>query len=495
MTVKPFLRWLPLPIACLSSLFWLAPVAAHVGSPNVYYEGDAGPFSVRVVIRPPTAIPGVAEVTITTADGVAVEVLATGVSTGGAAPPPATVARSIPGAAGMYSAELWLLEAGAYAVDVRVSDTDSSGKVVVPLNAVSRAPAAMPLSTLVGLVLVAVGLVLGAAYLGAAATAGGQLRGGSARRRNARLGALVATAVVLLALGAGFRAWWRYDRAFRSLQLFEPMPIRAVGGADARGRHIVLARVPDARGSRAWPRLVTDHGKLMHAFLIREPTLDAFAHIHPQPSADGDYIVAVRHLPGGTYRLYADITEEIGMSQTLTAMLTLPEKPLSGGTLSSDKDDSWHVGAPVGLPPLTTATTSELAGGYRMTWENPEVAADPASGKLRFSVVDGAGNPAHLEPYMGMLGHAAVRRLDASVFAHLHPVGSISMAAQDLFARGGAAATGHGGHDMHARHHHASSVSFPFEFPATGPYRIWVQVKAEGRVFTGVFDAQVTEIQ
>ena len=46
---------------------------------------------------------------------------------------------------------------------------------------------------------------------------------------------------------------------------------------------------------------------------------------------------------------------------------------------------------------------------------------------------DKDGKPAHdLEPYMGMAAHAEIIRSDASVFAHVHPAGSVSMAALDL---------------------------------------------------------------
>ena len=39
----------------------VAESVAHVGSPNVFYDGSAGPFQIRVVIRPPIAIPGDAQ--------------------------------------------------------------------------------------------------------------------------------------------------------------------------------------------------------------------------------------------------------------------------------------------------------------------------------------------------------------------------------------------------------------------------------------------------
>jgi len=40
---------------------------AHVGSPDVFYEGSAGPYRLLVTIRPPQVVPGVAEVEIRSA--------------------------------------------------------------------------------------------------------------------------------------------------------------------------------------------------------------------------------------------------------------------------------------------------------------------------------------------------------------------------------------------------------------------------------------------
>jgi hypothetical protein len=34
-------------------------------------------------------------------------------------------------------------------------------------------------------------------------------------------------------------------------------------------------------------------------------------------------------------------------------------------------------------------------------------------------------------------------------------------------------------------------LSFPYEFPRPGRYRLWVQVKIDGQVRTGVFDTDV----
>ena len=128
---------------------------------------------------------------------------------------------------------------------------------------------------------------------------------------------------------------------------------------------------------------------------------------------------------------------------------------------------------------------------------------------LSFQVRDSAGQPLALEPYMGMLSHAAVLRSDGAIFAHLHPSGNYSMAAQQAFedrlrresARAGesdnASSAGMEHSRMgHAQHHaHSdsavSAVSLPYEFPAPGIYRLWVQFKSKGQVLTSVFDTTV----
>jgi hypothetical protein len=48
----------------LALLFLASAAFAHVGSPDVYYEGDAGAYHLLVTVRPPAMIPGVAAVEI-----------------------------------------------------------------------------------------------------------------------------------------------------------------------------------------------------------------------------------------------------------------------------------------------------------------------------------------------------------------------------------------------------------------------------------------------
>ena len=92
-----------------------------------------------------------------------------------------------------------------------------------------------------------------------------------------------------------------------------------------------------------------------------------------------------------------------------------------------------------------------------------------------------------MQLYMGMLGHAAFVRTDLSVFAHIHPAGSVPMAALALTEP----ENPHAGHAMFAAGAPPSAVSFPYGFPKPGAYRIFVQVKRGGQIETGIFDAKV----
>jgi hypothetical protein len=104
---------------------------------------------------------------------------------------------------------------------------------------------------------------------------------------------------------------------------------------------------------------------------------------------------------------------------------------------------------------------------------------------------------------MGMPAHAVVARSDGSVFVHLHPMGTVSMASKMAFEMREPGDTIRGKLGARLAEAEMSSmshapvtvgeVSFPYAFPKAGDYRVWVQVKLEGQIRTAAFEAQVVD--
>jgi hypothetical protein len=234
--------------------------------------------------------------------------------------------------------------------------------------------------------------------------------------------------------------------------------------------------------------LLPDHGHLMHLYVLRLPDMDLVWHLHPEPGPEGapsgGFTQQLPAMPSGRYALFGDVVHANGLAETATAEIDLPGiagQPLEG-------DDAAAAGPAMGKADYNRSV-APLPGGYRMVWdrggETPLHARRPYL--FRFRLEDGAGRPADdMELYMGMLGHAAFVRSDRSVFAHVHPSGSVPMAALALTQPGNP----HAGH-MTMGPGLPAEVSFPYGFPKSGDYRIYVQVKRGGAILTGVFDARV----
>ena len=143
-----------------------------------------------------------------------------------------------------------------------------------------------------------------------------------------------------------------------------------------------------------------------------------------------------------------------------------------------------------------------------MVFQNAGDLIENRETSLRFAVFTAEGQPAVLRPYMGMLGHAVVRRSGGEVFTHLHPLGTISMAAQEILARRerntatpandtsttNAPTLANQGASSNLNLIATNEVAFPYAFPRTGDYRLWVQVRTRERVLTGVFDVPVKPV-
>jgi len=473
-------------LALVGALLCALPLAAHVGSPDVFYEGEAGPYHLLVTIRPPQMIPGVAQIEIRSASPEVrqVQIVPLRLTGPGAknAPVPDVAQRSQYDPQ-FYTGSLWLMNTGAWQVRVQVDGAQGPGMLAVPVPA--AATRVLPMQKSLGAILVVLGLVLfiGLVSIIGAASREAQLEPGAKpdlrHVRRSRI-AMGTTAVLLLgALWMG-KTWWDSEADGYQAKIFKPLQLKA---AVEDGNSLALRLEDPGWLNRRTDDLLPDHGHLMHLYVIHIPAMDQVWHLHPERTGDSTFAQALPSMPAGRYALYGDIVHENGFSETATGEIEMPAiagQPLQG-------DDAGGAGAPL-VKADYNSVVAPLSEGYRMIWERgPMTYRARQPYEFRFRVEDSQGRPAEgMELYMGMQGHAAFVRTDRSVFAHVHPSGSVPMAALGLIADSNPHA---GHHMMHGGP--PAVVSFPYGFPKAGGYRLIVQVKRAGKVETGIFDARV----
>ena len=457
---------------------------------------------MRVSVRLPGVIPGRAQINVhvneaTRADAYHVAVRAGQWNVGlDGAPPPETAA-PVPGDPTLYSTELWFMTPTSYQIFVDVDGPAGHGAAVVPALALATSERTM--DRRLGVVLAGLGLFLSVGLLtiiGAAVRESGLAPGATPdarRRRRARIASAAAAIVIVAALWGGSQ-WWSAEAGdYAAFVLYRPFHAEATVASHAGAGTLTLSirdnrwtGTPPATGR--YSALMPDHGKLMHLFLVRQPSLDAFAHLHPiaRTAQALDFDAALPALPAGRYRVYADIVHESGYAQTLVSDVDVPAS--ASAAAATDVDDSWFAGQ---AAPDAPSAAFAVGDGAHIVWHRgvaPFTAGQ--EGLLSFSAQDADGRPLTIEPYMGMAAHVAITNEDGSVFAHLHPAGSISMAAMQRFAAAAhptAVSSGHEGHHMEPD----SSVTIPYAFPKAGRYRLWVQMKRQGRVMTAAFETAV----
>jgi len=387
----------------------------------------------------------------------------------------------------------------SWQVRVLVEGEQGKGEIAIPVPAFARRTLDMQrglggllFALMILLVAAIVAIVAAAAREG---TLGPNQSPAPKQIRFGRVAAMVALLVVIAAL-AGGRMWWTSSAASRAaVMIYERPPLSAAFD----GKHALELRIGKTnwhtnRPDTVMTALMPDHGHLMHLFLIRAPLMDAFYHLHPASEKDGAFTATLPDMPAGHYKVFADIVRASGFPDTLISDLDLPE--VKGSAISGD--DSVAIGAGSEGSSDTT-TQAVLADGSRVTWD---VGSQPLSAnrlrRFSFTVLEAAGSPVNdLEPYMGMLLHAEIVKNDFSVFAHVHPEGSISMAALMLAnpVSSGPSNSPAAMPDMPGMnsvpHVSTAELAFPYGFPQPGDYKIFVQVKRGGRVETAVFNAHV----
>ncbi len=527
---------------------------AHVGSSGVIVQKQVGNYQLLISVNPPDVVPGTANVTVFVEQG--------RVSSIGARPiyfrsgdkgAPTHDILTLTGS-NRYEGDLWLMDSGSSSIELSIDGPDGKQQVIVPVVAVATALRDMPAGTGWGLAAMGLLLVVMLVTIIGASNADGIVAPGQlvpTLRRRRLVGMGVGLAVIALIL-TGWRSWWASTaEEYRSEQLYRPTPVQTTVQVVDAGRQLSIRFDTTGFGTNRRIRrnlsfILPDHGKLMHAFLVRTPGLDAFAHLHPNRPDTLTYNATLPALPGGKYLLYADVVYRSGFAETLTDTVEVPSLKIRSGVITkpSDPDDSWAIAEPIGgkatagsIPYLDKdmavcgkpAASAKLEDGSTMLWMD-KPGEVPETGKLyslKFAVADAEGKAAPLEPYLGMSGHAAILRSDGSVYIHLHPVGTYSMAAEGSLV-GRIADTARTFHYPDAVRFRDSidayvarletlpeaeknrelavgmpgmshvmktnnMVVFPYAFPRAGQYRIWVQVKRNGRVLTGVFDTQVSD--
>jgi hypothetical protein len=487
---------------------------AHVGSPDVFFEGNAGPYRLFVTVRLPQVIPGVAEIEIRTESNDVREVRIVPLRLAGPgsqyAPTPDLAQRSDKDPQ-FFTGSLWLMEGGSLQVRVQADGKRGKGEVSVPVPSIVQR--VLPMQRGLGVVLFALMVLLaaGVASIAGAAVREGELEPGAAPtpsqvQRARRVMAFAALLVAGLVYLGG--RWWNLEARDYAASVYKPPPISASLEPDGRlvlrgegGRVVIVpGRVARIATSRKLDDLVPDHNHLIHLFLIRIPAMDRFCHLHPEQIETGVFAQKLPAISAGHYQIFADIVHRSGFPETLVGEIDLPD--VAGKPLAGD-DCDWSGTAPGRS--AEDISESPLTDGGHLVWDRtaslhgaPLKANVPLS--FRFRVLDKDGQPAQdLEPYMGMAGHAEFVRADCTVFAHVHPAGSVSMAALELAESGLLAGLSGSGMSLSMAAHSdmpmppeslSSEVSFPYGFPRPGQYRIFVQVKRAGRIETGVFDVR-----
>jgi len=481
---------------------------AHLNSPDLFHEGMAGPYKVLVTIRPPEVIPGVAaiEVLASSPDLDKVTLVPMPMRGPGAiSPPVADVAVRDAGDRRRFQGKLWLMATGGWQVRVHAEGPLGGGDLAVPVAALATRTKTMQWGLGALLIALLAFLFAGMVSIIGASVRDADLAEGTVpdprRRRNARI-AQGMTALVLAAAIAGGLSWWGDEASLYGRLVYKPIALAATvndGAATARELDLTLTD-PGWLPSRKLDDLLPDHGHLMHLFVVRLPGLDALAHLHPTEVAPGHFTQALPWLPTGEYQLFADVVHANGLGETATTQLAIAAdgaKPTAAPT----GDDAVGTGAPIVARGIAGAVEANpvatLADGTRVIWlrerHGGNAAVPLTAGRatwFRFAVQDRDGTPARdVVPYMGMAGHAVFLSHDRAVFAHVHPTGSVPMAALALVNQ-------NAGADPHAGHHMAPEplppeIAFPYACPRAGDYRIFVQLRRGDVIETAIFDAPV----
>ena len=367
---------------------------AHVGSPDVFYDGTVGQWPTHITVRMPSVVPGLAEIIaqIKSNEPITVTItpLASSISASNAPPPDR--AELVRGQTNLYSGNLWLMTTGAYSIDVHIHSATADASVLVPVNSVATKQ--LPLPSWLGDILSGAALLLFVAGMVIVGGAAGQstLAPGAEPTVQSRFKyrvAFVVTGLVLAAALYGGKKWWDKDENdFRGRLRDGGWPdldssVRVEGSQ--RILHLDLGKNDFAPNDNL--DLTLDHGKLLHLFVISLPEHRAIAHIHPFQRDGKSFDVLLPPLAEGDYELFCDCTFSSGLSSTATNTIHLPAIPPASSrtnSLEPDPDDSFALNVVPVSAGASGDTTFRFPDGSQILWKAHEALHPSQNAGLQF---------------------------------------------------------------------------------------------------------------
>src|SRR5262249_23456690 len=205
-----------------------------VGSPDVYFEGAAGPYHLLVTVNPPAMVPGVADVQVRVTSGTVGSIRIAPIYVNGkdqGLPPAPDFLEPSAADPEWFTGKVWMMESGSWEVRLEVAGNQGNGKLAVPVPVFARRT--LPMEKTLGALLFALMLFLsiGIVSIARAFSRQGRLEAGAiTSRRNRRLGriAMAATAMLVVALLTLGNWWWNSEAAnLKQRVLYSPPPLRA----------------------------------------------------------------------------------------------------------------------------------------------------------------------------------------------------------------------------------------------------------------------------
>lgn len=196
--------------------------------------------------------------------------------------------------------------------------------------------------------------------------------------------------------------------------------------------------------------LAITHTEKMHVMLV-DPSLQDYHHVHPEPvGLNGLYRFRFTPQEAGEYVVYTEVVPLRSRRQVIAT-------------------GSLDVPGAARMPEFANKQSFEIDGLHFALSDVPDRLRTGRDYRFSLDVNDAEGVPAELETIMGARGHMVAFDSARRGFAHMHPIASVL------------------GEESNAD----AALSFLFNVPNPGWYRLFAQIQVGGCEVFGRFDLLV----